>query len=272
MLLALAASAVLAALPPATQVAPPRHPSLGCLCRGVDRRLAERWEISPEAEAQLVLVLPGGAADGAGLRKGDVLLEVNGRPVTSPGQLAGVLDGLGVKTRVALLVVRDGGRVRVTAVLRPEFSPAEEARGLRVLADREDVDAWFALGTRYLEGNGVAADAAEAARWFRKAADRRHARSAYFLGGLYEEGRGAKVDRAAALKFYRRAGDLARAAWRWHRPTWPPCMSRVGESPATTGRRPGGIARRPATATRRRSSASTSWTTFIDDQGPGDRA
>jgi len=57
----------------------------------------------------------GSPADHAGMKEADILLEINGTPITSGPQLIEVLDGLSKDVDVGVLVSRNGQTLRLTA-------------------------------------------------------------------------------------------------------------------------------------------------------------
>jgi hypothetical protein len=59
---------------------------------------------------QLMDVKKGGPAEQAGLRKGDVIIELNGNPVGNIEEYARILDGVAVGAKVPVVVQRDGER------------------------------------------------------------------------------------------------------------------------------------------------------------------
>jgi hypothetical protein len=65
-------------------------------------------------------VTMGGAADRAGLRSGDVILEVNGRDVASPLTAAHEIRGIPVGQSVSLTVFRDGARQQLPVTVAAE--------------------------------------------------------------------------------------------------------------------------------------------------------
>ena len=80
-------------------------PKLGLHVQG----LSPRWKrhLGPEAEGVLIMqVEPGSVADDAGLRAGDVLVEINKAVVSSPGRLAKLAGALQPGTDVLFLVKR----------------------------------------------------------------------------------------------------------------------------------------------------------------------
>jgi S1-C subfamily serine protease len=80
--------------------------------------------LSPRLTAQLgrsrgmrvVEVVPGSAADGAGLRPGDVIVEVDGQPVQTAGDLQRLMMAEVVDRFAVLRVVREGELRTVTAI------------------------------------------------------------------------------------------------------------------------------------------------------------
>jgi membrane-associated protease RseP (regulator of RpoE activity) len=68
-----------------------------------------------------------------------------------------------------------------------------------------DAEAQFALGGRYLIGNGVAQDYGKAVEWFQKAADQGFAPAQFFLGRMYAYGRGVAKDERKAAELLQKA-------------------------------------------------------------------
>jgi GAF domain-containing protein len=66
--------------------------------------------------------------------------------------------------------------------------------GLRLLADRGDAAAQFALGAKYANGGDVPRDDQQAAQWFTRAADSGHVGAQAILGACYWVGRGVPRD------------------------------------------------------------------------------
>ena len=71
---------------------------------------ANRGEIVARVE-------PGEAAETAGIRQGDVIVSVNGRDVTPDETLSYIVANLPVGSRVPIVLIRDGERMRVTATM-----------------------------------------------------------------------------------------------------------------------------------------------------------
>ncbi|MGH7105784.1 MAG: S1C family serine protease, partial [Acetobacteraceae bacterium] len=82
----------------------------------------------PDAASSGVLVnaiVPGGPAGRAGLRPGDVVLEVNGTPVADPDAMIRAVASIRPGRRVRLLISRGGRRfdLPVTIGVRPANEP-----------------------------------------------------------------------------------------------------------------------------------------------------
>lgn len=85
--------------------------------------------------------------------------------------------------------------------------PETGTEALRAAAVAGNPAAQFVVATRYLEGQGVAADPAKAAFWYEQAAASGLAPAQYRLGSLYERGQGVQQDVALALSWYERAAS-----------------------------------------------------------------
>lgn len=93
---------------------------------------ANRGEIVARVE-------PGEAAEAAGIRQGDVIVSVNGRDVTPDDTLSYIVANLPVGSRVPIVLIRDGERIRVTATMGER--PTDEELIRRAQQGQEDEDA-----------------------------------------------------------------------------------------------------------------------------------
>jgi S1-C subfamily serine protease len=88
--------------------------------------LGLRSSASPTGLGALVTqVIPGGPADQAGLQQGDVITAINGQPITSPADIAGVVASQDVGAEV-LLQINRGGLLQTVGVIlasRPTGAP-----------------------------------------------------------------------------------------------------------------------------------------------------
>ena len=69
-------------------------------------------------------VEPGGGADRAGIKAGDVIVSVNGREVTPDETLSFIIGNLPIGTKVPIQLIRNGKRMTVTATIA--VRPPEE--------------------------------------------------------------------------------------------------------------------------------------------------
>lgn len=90
---------------------------------------------------------------------------------------------------------------------KPSAAPIVENQNdtLRRLAAAGDVDAMEELGRRYIQGAGVAPDAAEGAKWMLRAAEKGSPRAMFNVGVMYERGFEVPKDTAKAVEWYRKA-------------------------------------------------------------------
>jgi predicted metalloprotease with PDZ domain len=70
-------------------------------------------------------VLPGGAGEEAGLQIGDVLIEADGRAISTPSQLDGSMYVHDIKEPMPVVVLRDGQRVALRMQVREESHQAD---------------------------------------------------------------------------------------------------------------------------------------------------
>src|SRR5262249_16481454 len=98
---------------------------LGVLHADAIRRMVKA---NPPPRPVVVVVFAGSQADKAGLKRGDVLLEVAGRDIVTEAALTAALTGRRSGERVAVLVQRGGKKVKLAVVLRPALTPAEQVR------------------------------------------------------------------------------------------------------------------------------------------------
>lgn len=106
-----------------------RHARLGVTVQELNHDLAASFGLDSPDGALVSSVAPGSAADKAGLRPGDVVLSLNGDPVERSGDLAAMIGMSEPGASVALEVMREGKRQKVTAVL---------AEGPAVVASTDD--------------------------------------------------------------------------------------------------------------------------------------
>jgi serine protease Do len=103
---------------------------LGVQIQGVDEDLAKSLKMNDTRGAIVSNVTPGSPADEAGLKPGDVVRGLDGKPVETSSDLSSRVASMGPGGRVALDVLRDGSEktIHVTLGTFPDEQVAE-ARG-----------------------------------------------------------------------------------------------------------------------------------------------
>jgi serine protease Do len=94
-----------------------RRGILGISIRDITPNFAEEQGFVTDDGVYVERIVGGGAADRAGLREGDVILEVNGSRVNSPGELQMEVSRYHPGESVDFLVMRDGDSQELTASL-----------------------------------------------------------------------------------------------------------------------------------------------------------
>ncbi len=130
-----------AATPAAAQVqqppAPTQHGYLGAELRGLTREDAQTLGLPIHGGATITKVEAGSAAASAGLKRGDILLEIDGKRVASAAQVLKLIAGKMPGTVVSLRVLRQG-RPRAGAVKlggKPEEPDAPPALAVSEVPD-----------------------------------------------------------------------------------------------------------------------------------------
>jgi len=91
---------------------------IGVTIQDVDKALADSFGLEKPQGALVSAVEPGSPADKAGLRPGDIIVAVDGKPVRSEDDLRDVFESAGVGATVTLTVIHQTARrdVRVSLV------------------------------------------------------------------------------------------------------------------------------------------------------------
>ena len=83
----------------------------------IARRVADAAHIGSQSAAVLHSIVPDGPAAKAGIREGDVLLALDGRPVEGPGPLLRMLTADAIGRQVRLQILRSGRLIELEATL-----------------------------------------------------------------------------------------------------------------------------------------------------------
>jgi serine protease DegQ len=88
------------------------RPWLGIEYREITPEVAEAYDLPASQGARVGTVLSGSPAERAGIREGDIIVSVNGRPVT-PGALRAEIRRVGIGRSISLVVQRGSRRLTV---------------------------------------------------------------------------------------------------------------------------------------------------------------
>lgn len=172
----------------------------------ITRSDAEKWKLPAAGQPQVQFVVPGGGGDKIGLRRGDVILRVDGQETVSVAQATAALKKVALGRQVELLVAREGKEKTLTGPMETDFGDEEELRRSQQAAGQNPAGQEH-VGTMYQTGRGTAKDEAEAVKWFRQAAEQGHAVGQADLALMYVNGQGTAKDVAEALKWFRKAAE-----------------------------------------------------------------
>lgn len=113
---------------------------LGVLIQDVTRELAESMSLKKPEGALVSRVLPGSPAEQAGIRVGDVILEFDGREVSTSSSLPPIVGMTKVGSKIKVKVIRDGKPVSLSVTLgelpADEDLASAESTGRVVAGDR----------------------------------------------------------------------------------------------------------------------------------------
>ena len=93
------------------------HARLGVAVQEVNQTLADSFKLDKPEGALVSNVDPGGPADKAGLKTGDVIRKVNGQAIVASGDLPALIGGSAPGEKVTLEVWRQGKREELSARL-----------------------------------------------------------------------------------------------------------------------------------------------------------
>lgn len=106
------------------------RPWLGATGQAVDREMAETLDLDRPAGMLINSVYPDGPADKAGLKRGDVIVRVNDKPVNDPEAVRFRIATLEPNKYAEIKAIRSGSErtFRLRAAVPPEDTPRNETR------------------------------------------------------------------------------------------------------------------------------------------------
>lgn len=101
---------------------------LGVQLQDIDRTLAESYQLDKPEGALITQVAPNSPAARAGLKAGDVILQLNGNPIRETSQLLNLLNRTAPQQVIQLQVLRNDKRQTLSATLStaPDNTPAKQ--------------------------------------------------------------------------------------------------------------------------------------------------
>ena len=105
---------------------------LGVAVQPAGPTLERQLELPPAQGLVVEGVAEGSPADRAGLRRHDILLELNGQLLFAPNQLQGLLRGLSTQTPVFLDLIRARERLQLELMLVPQPTAPSDPAPIRV--------------------------------------------------------------------------------------------------------------------------------------------
>jgi serine protease Do len=120
----------------------PQRGYLGISLQPLDENIAPALGLAKDSGEIVRWVQPGAAAARAGIQAGDVVVRVNGQPVTPDQTASYLIANVPVGSRVPIELIRDGRTMRVTAIVSQR--PTEEQ--LAALTGSESGDDGAATG------------------------------------------------------------------------------------------------------------------------------
>ncbi|MEO6202092.1 MAG: Do family serine endopeptidase, partial [Nitrospirales bacterium] len=101
---------------------------LGVGIQEISADLAQSFQLDQTRGALVTDVVPGSPADEAGLQRGDVVVEFQGKPVLDPRSLQHHVIRTTVGSEVSMVVMRDGHKKSVKTVIREQNNPTQVAQ------------------------------------------------------------------------------------------------------------------------------------------------
>lgn len=152
--------------------------------------------LAPGSAVEVLYVYQGGPAAVARIEVGDLILQVDGRPVAGEGGFTRLMRGLEPETEIEVVISREGGSRNV------RVKPRESADVFSQSCEQGDAEGCTSFGTMLERGEGIAIDWPRAREVLRRGCEAGSYGACINLGNLYRRGRGGDVDGEAAARLY----------------------------------------------------------------------
>lgn len=101
---------------------------LGVGIQAVTTDLAQSFQLDHTKGALVTNVVPGSPADEAGIKRGDVIIEYQGKPVVDPRNLQHQVIRTHVGSEVKMVIIRDGRKHTLKTRIREKDNPTQVAQ------------------------------------------------------------------------------------------------------------------------------------------------
>ena len=185
--------------------------------------ITQNAELGKGEGAMLTTIDPGFAAEQAGLKPGDILIAINGKPVKGYEHALSLLGKISVSGQAKFTILRNGARLEKTVVagVMPQDqkilndaldainakNPEMALKLLMQAAEMGNVAAMADLGNMYRTGDGVKASGKEAANWYGMAMAKDHVEGMLGMGILYYTGNGVEKSFERTAELFAKAAD-----------------------------------------------------------------
>lgn len=106
---------------------------LGVSGHSVNSEIAKAMELETNQGGFIAQVMPDSAADEAGIKAGDVIVAMNGKPIKSFFELRAKIGSIGANKKVNLTVIRDGDTKTFTVKLKQDQSAEIAAASIHTM-------------------------------------------------------------------------------------------------------------------------------------------